>query len=121
MSTTIGYITPLVERILGLSSLSDRTIYIGPSNIQHMLTSHPNDYKKYGNKIADIINSPDYVGLNPKDNSIEYVKEYKIDNEYVKVAVRVSNSGRFFARSLYILNNNRVNNFITAGTLKKYK
>lgn len=119
MSNAVGYITPQIERILGLSSIQDRNIYIGSSNIQHMISSHPNDYQKYGNKISDILNCPDYIGMNPKDNSIEYVKEYKIDNEYVKVAVRISNSGKYYARSLYTLNTNRVNNFIAAGTLKK--
>ena len=119
MSNRIGYITPQIAHILGLTSIQDRNIYIGPSNIQHMTTSHPNDYRKYGNRIIEILNAPDYIGLNPKDDSIEYVKEFKIENEYVKVAVRVSNSGKYYARSLYVLNNNRVRNFIASGTLKK--
>lgn len=63
--------------------------------------------------------NPDYVGLNTKDESIEYVKEYKVDDEYVKVAVRVSGNRNYFARSIYVLNKTRVKNFITKGTLKK--
>ena len=119
MSNIIGYITPRIESTLGLPPIQDRNIYIGPSNVQHMISSHPNDYQKYGNQISDILTNPDYIGMNPTDKSIEYVKEYKIDNEYVKVAVRVANSGKYYARSLYVLNNNRVHNFIVAGTLKK--
>ena len=42
-----------------------------------------------------------------------------IDNEYVKVAVRVASSGKYYARSLYVLNHNRVHNFIKKGTLKR--
>ena len=42
-----------------------------------------------------------------------------INNEYVKVAVRISSSGIFYARSLYVLNSNRVKNFINKGTLIK--
>lgn len=84
-----------------------------------MQTSHPADYQKYGSYIANILCSPDYVGINKKDNSLEYVKEFEIDNEFVKVAVRISLNGNVFARSMYILNNNRVKNFITKGTLKK--
>ena len=45
--------------------------------------------------------------------------EYFINDEYVKVAVRVSASNTYYARSLYILNPNRVKNFIAKGTLKK--
>lgn len=63
--------------------------------------------------------SPDYVGQNPTDGSIEYVKEFLLSGEYVKVAVRLSKSDRYYARSLYVLNNNRVRNYIAKGTLKK--
>ena len=83
-----------------------------------MINSHPDDFIKYGKNISDIINEPDYVGLNPGDGSIEYAKEFKVDNEFVKVAVRVANSGQYYARSIYILNLSRVNNFIANGTLK---
>ena len=41
------------------------------------------------------------------------------NNEYVKVAVRISSSGIFYARYLYVLNSNRVKNFINKGTLIK--
>ena len=47
-----------------------------------MKTSHPSDYNKYGGEIKNILANPDYVGKNPKDDSIEFVKEYMIDNEY---------------------------------------
>ena len=69
--------------------------------------------------MIDIIADPDYIGVNSKDNSIEYVKGISIDQEFVKVSVRVSTQVKFFARSLYVLNRNRVNNFIAKGTLKK--
>lgn len=84
-----------------------------------MQTSHPEAFAKYGSELTNILASPDYVGQNPSDGSIEYVKEFITDGEYVKVAVRLSGSDRYFARSLYILNNSRVKNFIEKGTLKK--
>ncbi len=108
-----------MEALLGLTVTGDRNIYISATNIAHMTSSHPADYAKYGGQIQTILAAPDYVGQNPKDGSIEYVKEYRVDNEFVKVAVRVSGSGRYYARSLYILNNNRVKNYIAKGTLKK--
>lgn len=83
-----------------------------------MKSRHPAEYEKYGVDIPLILSYPDYIGINKKDNSIEYVKEYKIDNEYVEVAVRVSHTNNYFARSIYTLNKNRVKNFITKGTLK---
>jgi hypothetical protein len=115
----VGVITAEVIEALGLSISPNTPIYIGKTNIDHMLTSHPDDYVKYGSFIGDIVSTPDYVGLNPKDCSIEYVKEFQIDEEFVKVAVRVSTNEFYFARSLYILNKERVYNFIARGSLKR--
>ena len=68
---------------------------------------------------SNIIANPDYVGKNAKDNSIEFTKEYYINGEYVKVAVRISTHNIYYARSMYVLNPKRVKNFIAKGTLKK--
>lgn len=84
-----------------------------------MQTSHPSDFAKYGGELINILAYPDYVGANPKDGSMEYVKEFLMDGEYVKVAVRLSGKGLYFARSLYVLNPKRVQNYIAKGTLKK--
>lgn len=116
----IGKIKSSVIAALQLNNVCEGTpIFLGDTNIQHMKSKHSQAYLKYGTRIPLIVNSPDYVGLNPKDNSIEYVKEFNVDNEFVKVAVRISTNGTYFARSIYVLNNNRVNNFIAKNTLKK--
>lgn len=116
---SVGTVSKDVEQLLGITVSGDRTIYLGPTNLNHMKTSHPADFAKYGTELINILAFPDYVGQNPSDGSIEYVKEFLVDGEYVKVAVRLAQSGKFYARSLYILNNNRVNNYIAKGTLKK--
>lgn len=87
--------------------MANKPIFLGETNIAHMQTSHPEDYEKYGEDVARIISEPDYVCTNRKDDSIEYVKEFLLHGEYVKVAVRVSAGGRFFARSLYTLDHQR--------------
>ena len=115
----IGTVTEHVEKLLGITVPTDRTIYLGPSNLTHMQTSHPADFAKYGTELINILAYPDYVGQNPTDGSIEYVKEFHVDGEFVKVAVRLAKSDRFYARSLYVLNNRRVKNYISKGTLKK--
>ena len=119
MQKTVGSISQNVIRLLGLCTDEGTPIYIGESNIRHMKQKHPDDYSKYGDRIPDILSSPDYVGMNPSDGSIEYVKEFLIEGEYVKVAVRIAGTGKYYARSLYVLNPNRVRNFIAKGTLKR--
>lgn len=113
----IGEIKSEVIELLDLKIEKSNLIYLGDSNIQHMIDTHPYDYNRYGEYISEIVNNPDYVGLNKKDNSIEYVKEFIENNKYVKVAVRISTNGKYYARSIYTLNNNRVKNFIENKTL----
>jgi len=115
----IGQITSSIQNCLNLNITGDNAIYLGETNINHMKSSHPNDYAKYKDEIQNILASPDYVAVNPKDNSIEYVKEFQIDDEFVKVAVRISNGNKYYARSIYVLNSQRVKSFISKGTLKK--
>ena len=115
----VGQVNEQVEKLLSLSNIKDRNIYFSPSNLEHMKTSHPEDFEKYGSKLSKILSIPDYVGQNPSDGSIEYVKEFFVEGEYVKVAVRLSGSDKYFARSMYVLNRNRVERFIAKGTLKK--
>ena len=119
MRKRIGSFSSNVIRTLGLDIPAGTPIYIADSNIEHMKTSHPEDFEKYGNELQNIIANPDYVGKNTKDDSIEFTKEYFINGEYVKVAVRVSTQNIYYARSMYVLNPNRVKNFIEKGTLKK--
>ena len=119
MRRQVGQFSSHIINLLELDIEVGTPIYISDTNIEHMKSSHPNDFIKYGNDIEHLISTPDYVGKNIKDNSIEFTKEYLIDGEFVKVAVRVSSSGIFYARSMYILNPNRVRNFIKKGTLIK--
>lgn len=119
MKTKIGNFSAHIIEILELDIPVGTPIYIADSNIKHMKTSHPDDFKKYGAELNNIIASPDYVGKNAKDDSIEFTKEFCINGEFVKVAVRVSTRNIYYARSLYVLNPNRDKNFIAKGTLKK--
>ena len=119
MTQQVGILSANVIAALGLSLQAGQPILLGSSNISHMMNRHPGDYAKYGQYIEKILSFPDYVGENPTDGSIEYVKEFQIGGEFVKVAVRLSGSGALYARSLYVLNHNRVKNFIQKGTLKK--
>lgn len=116
----VGKLSQRVIELLGVTLSEGRSILLGESNIAHMVSRHPEDYALYGEYIPLILSMPDYVALNTKDESIEYVKEVQMDDIYVKVAVRVSARGQLFARSVYRLNTNRAKNFIEKGTLKKY-
>ena len=111
MRKKIGVFSAQIIEILELNIPAGTPIYIADS--------HPDDFAQYGSELNNIIANPDYVGKNAKDNSIEFTKEYYINGEYVKVAVRISTHNIYYARSMYVLNPKRVKNFIAKGTLKK--
>jgi hypothetical protein len=116
----VGEIDQRVIELLNLSVEEKTSVYIGETNIKHMKESHPEDYEEYKDKINEIIKKPDYVHLHETNGSIGYVKIFKIDDEYVKVAVRVSAKNKLFVRSVYRIDTRRAKKFIEKGTLKKY-
>lgn len=121
MNKQIGKLTKKVIQLLELEHKKELPIILGETNIEHMKRQHLEDYKKYGQDISDIINNPTYVAKNPHQGSIEYIKEYKINNEYVLVAVRVSNNDKMFARTLFVMTERKINIYLKNGYAKKYE
>lgn len=112
----VGFLDDKISALLNITGTS-KEIYLGPSNAQHMIDSHVSIYDQYFECIPDIISSPDYVGKHPSDGSIEYIKEY---DERVLLAVRVSQSGRLYARSLYDLKDKKLESYLKSGRAFKW-
>ncbi|MCI9097847.1 MAG: transposase [Lachnospiraceae bacterium] len=115
----IGYISRSVIKTLNLQMKPGAPVYIGYSNISHIKSRHPYEYDRYYKDIGKIINSPDYVGINPRDNSLLFVKLYKIHEEYIRVAVRITSGGKCFAKTLHSLSTCNAERYLEKGTLKK--
>ena len=115
----IAYISQMVIDILELDLAPNTPVFIGETNLEHIKNRHPYEYERYLPDIGLIINSPDYVGLNPKDVSILFVKLYEVNGEYVRVAVRITSSGKCYAKTLHLLSTCNAERYIEKGTLKK--
>ncbi|MCD7841180.1 MAG: hypothetical protein LUG56_01795 [Lachnospiraceae bacterium] len=115
----IAYISQRVIELLGLNINADTPVYIGETNIEHIKNRHPYEYEHYLPDIGIIISEPDYVGLSPRDNSIFFVKLYEVHGNYVRVAVRATQSGTFYAKTLHILSTCNAERYIEKGTLKR--
>lgn len=104
-------------------NLKENYVYIGEQNKEHMKSKHWDEYEAYFQYISEIISSPDYYGKNLKDDSIELIKEFEVaEKVYIKVAVRISNKGKLFARTLYQLSNkDRFEYQLKQGFYKKVK
>lgn len=114
----IGNFPQEVITLLGLNLTAEMPIYIGKSNVEHIKNRHPYEYDKYFCKIGEILSRPDYVGRNPSDESVTFVKLYQVDGEYIRVAVRVTTKGIAYAKTLHLLSTSNAERYIEKGTLK---
>lgn len=119
MNKQIGVVNKKVIKLLNLNYEKELPVILGDTNVEHMKREHLQDYNKYGKDIEDIINNPTYVAKNPNQGSIEYIKEYKFDNDFVLAAVRISNKGTMFAKTLFRMTEKKKNIYLSKGA-KKY-
>lgn len=115
----VGVFTEDVITSLQLNIPIGTPIFIGDSNEKHIKNRHPYEYDMYYNKISVILSEPDYVGLNPNDKSIQYVKEFLVNSEYIRVAVRISQNQKCYVKTLHLLSTYNAERYINKGTLKK--
>lgn len=117
----VGILTKKVIDTFGLSMDEGTVIICGESNKDHMKSEHPVDFQKYGDNISEIIAKPTYICKHPKKDSIEYVKVFVTENnEHVLLAVRASGSGRLYARTLFVMDNEKVEKYKQKDAFKPY-
>ena len=108
MNRKIGKITKEVIEKLELDIEEDTPIYISDRNMEHIKLKHPEDYDRYSKQIFNILENPTYVAKHPKKESIEYIKRYILNDEYVLVAVRVTKNNINFVRTMFVMNDKKV-------------
>ncbi|MPN37301.1 hypothetical protein SDC9_184817 [bioreactor metagenome] len=92
---------------------------MAPGVKKHVKKKHK-DFLKYLDNISDIINSPDYIGVNPNEpNSVEFIK---IFDDIILVSVNLCTNTEqqyLYVSSLYDISNGKLQNRINSGRLKK--
>ncbi len=76
------------------------------------------DYYKHIEQIPNILKNPQYLGLHPKDNSIQFIK--RID-ELMLVGVRIKTEGSLNIRSSYPITQKQLNTYIECNTAWEFK
>ena len=116
----IGKFSKKIIDLLNLNIPENTEIYIGNQNREHMEKKHSHDYYYYHHLLPNIISNPDYVGIEPKNNSIEYIKEVSIDpSVIIKIAIRVSSNGKYFVRTMYNISDHKIQSALSKGYLLK--
>lgn len=122
--TIVGYVNDKVIKTFNLNYPQNKPIFCGESNKTHMKTEHPDAYELYGDKIEEILKNPDFISKHPKkkNSAIEYIKVFHNENdEYVLVAVRATGNNTLFARTLFIMDPEKVDRYTACNALKSYK
>ena len=116
----VGNISKNVAEALSLDVKPGTPIYIAESNITHIRETHTETYIKYFDRLSDIIKYPDYIGIaGVYAPSIEYIKKFEIEGELVNIAVRATKKGIYYLRSMFIIDEGRLNDYLSKGCLVK--
>jgi hypothetical protein len=108
-----------IKELLGLKTELTEIEYSKHGLKRHLEKRQHYDVLKYLDDIKDIIEDPDYVGINEKNNKValEYVKCYK---KNVQLVLKVNKSkDKFFIASMYSINDFKLSSRKFSGRLKK--
>lgn len=113
----------LTQEVIDILSLDARTSHICISEDKITYTKKHehkykdyNEYKKCVEEAPNILACPDYVGLHPNGDSIEYIK--RID-QIMLVAVRVKKTGTLWVKSVFPISESKLELYLQSGSLKK--
>ncbi|MDD6219569.1 MAG: PBECR2 nuclease fold domain-containing protein [Clostridia bacterium] len=111
----VGIYTQAFNSILGIN-LPLVKIFASDGLKIHIAKRHPG-YEKYLNSLADIIKSPDYIGVNPTEpNSIELIKRL---DENIQIAIKLDiDKNYLYVASLYDISESKIERRLQSGRLK---
>lgn len=118
----VGMLMKIHIDILGLD-MNEKQILIWNDRLKY-IEKHKSDFdsekewKKHVESIPEIIEYPDYIGLHPSNNSIQFIKT--IDKNML-VGVRIKNKGKLVVRTAYPISNENLQIYLKSGTIKSVK
>lgn len=114
--SNVGEYSGQYDTLLGIN-LPKLNIMQSEGLKKHISKRHPSCLK-YLNKVSEIISSPDYVGVNPKESgSFELIKQYG-DNILIGIKLDIKNN-YYYVATLHDINQSKINNRLFSGRLKK--
>ena len=116
----VGKYNTRFNDILGIK-IDELDIYRSKGLPTHMVKSKHFKALKYIDYIPDIIDSPDYIGVNPNENgtkSIEIIKRYK-DNILVGIKLDEEN-GYLYVSTMHDIQESKINWRLHSGRIKAF-
>ena len=106
--------------ILGIN-IEIRDIYRSKGLPAHMLKSKHEKCLKYIDYIPDIIDNPDYIGVNPNENgtdSIELIKRYR-DNVMIGIKLDKEND-YLYVSTMHDIQESKIQRRLYSGRIKEF-
>ena len=116
----VGKYNLIFNDILGIN-ISDFDIYRSKGLPAHMLKRHHEKCLKYIDYIPDIIQSPDYIGINPNETevqSIELIKRY-IDNILIGIKLDKDND-YLYVSTMHDISESKIQMRLFSGRFKEF-
>lgn len=107
--------------ILGIN-IEPKDIYRSKGLPAHMLKSKHAKCLKYIDYIPDIIDNPDYIGINPNENgteSIELIKRYR-DNVMIGIKLDKDND-YLYVSTMHDIQESKIQRRLHSGRIKEFK
>ena len=113
----VGLFKKEFNKILG-TSLPIYIIYQSKGLSSHMIKRRHFKCLKHIGDISDIINNPDYIGINPNESgdSIEFVKKFK-DNIMIGIKLNVEDN-YLYVSTIHDITESKISNRLFSGRLK---
>lgn len=102
-SQLVGYVPEAVVRYYGINC-SSYDVFMPPGVLKHLKKrGHWIDFLRYHMDIPNMIAAPDYAGQNPNEPGT--IELYKVVNDHVLIAIKMSPPDELFLGSFYKLDN----------------
>ena len=114
----VGILNDKIINLLNLDpDLEGKEIFLSSKRKMHMKKHKREflDFEKSFNEIHLVINEPNYVGLHPDGQSIQFIK---VTNENVLLAVKLDKY--LDVRTMYVITDNKLQNYLNSGRIKKF-
>lgn len=116
----VGKYNKRFNEILGIN-ISQEDVFISSGLPTHLIKRNHGSCLKHIADIPDIINHPDYIGINPNEEnpSVELVKKYK-NNILIGIKVDVTTDS-LYVSTMFDIQESKLNRRIYSGRLVKYE
>ena len=116
----VGKYNPQFNNILGID-IEELEIYRSKGLPAHMIKSGHGKCLKYIDYIPNIIEQPDYIGINPNENgtkSVELIKRYR-DN--VMIGIKLDSDNEYlYVSTMHDIQEKKIERRLFSGRIKKF-